>query len=588
MANYKVIFRPANKEIETDGTKTILELARSLDLEIKSLCGGMGQCRQCKVNIEGMGEVLACQTRPDKDLKVNISVQEKQSAGKFASFNYLQKISQIVPFTYKIYLELNPPSLDDNQDDLSRLKKHLLQKNIDVHILLKVLRKLSDVLRKSDWKATVTVATGRRDEIIEIEPGKIESNFGLAIDVGTTTVAVALINLLSAEVIDVENGYNKQVSFGEDVLSRIAYAQNGGLHELNSKIIETLNELIKKLLARNNINIKELTSAVVSGNTVMLHLLLQVNPSYIRVEPYIPTANHFPALQASELGLAMDEYAKIYCVPGVSSYVGGDVVSDIIASDMHKKENLCLLIDLGTNGEIVLGNKDWMLSCSCSAGPAFEGVGIEKGMVAADGAIESVNIESQNLNFKTIGNGAPKGICGSGMIDLLAVLFRERIIDRAGELNPQESRVTAEAGEKKFFITDQIWIKENEIRNLIRSKAAVFSGCKTLLDSVEKNFSDVGEILVAGGLGNYLNIENAVAIGMLPDIDRSKFKFIGNSSLSGAHSILLSKEKRDESISVGKKVSYLELSANSKFMDEFTSALFIPHTNLDLFPSLKK
>jgi uncharacterized 2Fe-2S/4Fe-4S cluster protein (DUF4445 family) len=450
------------------------------------------------------------------------------------------------------------------------------------------LKKLPAVLRKANWKVTVTVAFGSKNEITEIEPGKVEQNFGIAIDIGTTTVAAALVDLASGKVIDSETEYNRQIPLGEDVLSRITYAQNGGLAELNKKIIETINSLSGKLLSRNSFDKQEVSSAIIAGNTIMTHLFLELDPEYIRVEPYIPIANHLPSINASDLGLEMDDYAKIYCVPGVSSYVGGDVVADIIACSMHKKDNLCLLIDLGTNGELVLGNKDWMLSCSCSAGPAFEGIGIEKGMRAAEGAVENISISGKKINFKVIGGVEPKGICGSGMIDLLSEMLNENIIDRAGDFNSVDERVKIDAGIKKFYIAKEVWVTEADIKNLIRTKAAIFAGCRTLLGSVDKDFKDIDEIFIAGGLGSSLDVEKAVQIGLLPDIDRKKFKFIGNGALAGAHAVLLSKQKRNESVALGKKISYLELSTENKFMDEFTSALFIPHTNLDLFPSVKK
>jgi len=586
---HKVIFKPSNKEIYTEDNETLLELARLLDLKIDSACGGMGSCGKCVVNIRGKGKVLACQYHPDSDLVVELPIRESLGKGKFAFSKFLQDIKQIEPFTKKIYLELEPPTLQDNEDDLSRLKRFLKEKQgIDAHISFKVLRKLPAVLRKSNWKVTVTVASGAKNEIIEVEPGKVEQNFGLAIDIGTTTVAVALVDLLTGKVIDSETDYNKQIPLGEDVLSRINYAQNGGLEELNKKVIETINPLILTILQRTGFDKREVSSAVVAGNTVMTHLFLKLDPEYIRIEPYIPIANHLPSISASDVGLQMDDYAKIHCVPGVSSYVGGDVVADIIASGMNKKQKLCLLIDLGTNGEIVLGNKDWMLSCSCSAGPAFEGIGIEKGMRAVDGAIESLTISDTKIKYKLIGGETAKGICGSGMIDLLAELLKEKIIDRAGEFNSENELVKVEAGTKKFVITKDVWVNDSDVKNIIRTKAAIFAGCRTLLASVDKTFEDVDEIFIAGGLGNYLDVEKAVQIGLLPDVSRKKFKFIGNGALAGAHAILLSKEKRDESINISKKMAYLELSTENKFMDEFTSALFIPHTNLDLFPSVRK
>jgi uncharacterized 2Fe-2S/4Fe-4S cluster protein (DUF4445 family) len=586
---YKIIFKPSDLEIESDGNKSLLQLAHELNLKINSACGGMGQCGKCLIKTDKKGEVLACQTFPSEDMIIELSdFNEANSKGKFAFVNFIPKPEEISAVSSKIYLEIAKPTLEDNSDDLSRLQRFLLKNGIsNAHINLNVLRKLAKTLRDADWKITVAFSHYPRDEIIEIESGKVDQNYGLAIDIGTTTVAAALIDLKNGKVVDFENDYNGQISLGEDVLSRINYAKNGGLDELNKRIIETINELINRILERKHCNREDITSAVISGNTTMEHLFLKLNPEYIRIEPYIPVANHAPSIRAADLGINISSCAKVYCVPGASSYVGGDVISDIIASDMHKKEHLCLLIDLGTNGEIVLGNRDWMLSCSCSAGPAFEGIGIEKGMAAKQGAIEDISISGSNTNFKLVSGTEPLGICGSGLIDLMAELHREKVLDRAGDFPMQDSRINGDESGKKFHITENIWITESEIKNLIRTKAAVFAGCKTLLESVDKSFQDVNEIIVAGGLGNYLNIDNAIKIGLLPDVARDKFKFIGNGSLAGAHAMIISKTKRDEAIEVSKKMSYLELSTENKFMDEFTSALFIPHTNIDLFPSAK-
>ncbi|MEW6069964.1 MAG: ASKHA domain-containing protein, partial [Candidatus Thermoplasmatota archaeon] len=417
--------------------------------------------------------------------------------------------------------------------------------------------------------------------------------------IGTTTVVATLIDLNEGKIIDTASDYNKQIICGADVISRIDYAEEEkhGLKKLNSLVIETINYLIKELIANNNIRREEISYIVTAGNTTMTHLLLNLSPSYIKREPYIPTANLIKEIKAQEIGVELPN-AYLYCTPGRSAYVGGDITADILASGMHKQEALSMLIDVGTNGEVVLGNKDWLVACSCSAGPAFEGGEVDYGTRAVKGAIEKVRITTQlEVEYSVIGGVKPIGICGSGLIDLLGELFRCGIIDKSGRIKDLDIKRIREGKEGKEFVV--VWskatkigkdlvISEADIRNIVRTKAAIYAATSLLLKTMGYEIEDLSQIFIAGAFGNYLDARKSILTGILPDVSVEKLKFIGNGALTGAQLILLSKEKKKEAEEIFRKITYIDLSTNPKFFEEFTSALFLPHTNLELFPSVKK
>jgi uncharacterized 2Fe-2S/4Fe-4S cluster protein (DUF4445 family) len=372
------------------------------------------------------------------------------------------------------------------------------------------------------------------------------------------------------------------------------------LKRLNSLVVKTINSLIEELLGKeNNDNIgkDEIGLIVVAGNTTMMHLLLSVPPGSIKREPYIPTVNLLQPVRARDLGVEAHN-AYLYCIPGRSAYVGGDITADILVSDMHREEGLSLLIDVGTNGEVVLGNREWLVGCSCSAGPAFEGGEVEFGTRAVRGAIEKVHVTPDfNVEYSVIGNVKPIGICGSGLIDLLGDLFRCGIIDKNGSMKDLDNGRTRAGNEGKEFVvafaeeTDigkDIVITEADLKNIIRTKAAIYAAASLLLKTVGYKTEDLTQIFIAGGFGNYLDARKSIMTGILPDVEIEKLKFIGNGALAGAQLVLQSKEKRREAEDIFRKITYIDLSTNPKFFEEFTSALFLPHTDLELFPSVKK
>jgi uncharacterized 2Fe-2S/4Fe-4S cluster protein (DUF4445 family) len=633
MKNYSVVFIPDNLKVDVEAGTNLLEAARQAGIHVKSTCGGKGTCGKCTVKvIEGKvsggqgnipqtlreeGFILACTASVESDLKVEIPMEfrlhehqvllddHSRNRGVLAEgkLDILGDYS-LDPLAQKFYVELSPPTLMENASDYARLITEL-KKHVPVDLLNisnNVLKTLPDVLRTGDWKVTVTMAFYEgRGEIVRVTPGKdYFPAYGVAADIGTTTVVVALINLTTGEVLAKQGTYNRQADYGDDVISRIIYADEcKGLEKLQKVVIGTVNELLDRIFAEYHVSMEEIPVMVVAGNTTMTQLFLGINPKYIRLEPYIPTANDYPVVKAKEIGLNINPQGLVFNLPSVASYVGGDIVSGALMAEMDKREELTLFIDIGTNGEMVLGNKDWLMCCACSAGPAFEGGGITFGMRAMPGAIEQVYIDKKTfeVTYKTVGDKAPIGICGSGLIDCLAKLRAAGIIDRSGKMQDVETpRIRRRDDGPEFIlafkeesgINKDVVITESDIKNLIRAKGAIFAGVRIMLSMADLPIEAIDQILIAGGFGNYLNIPDSIRIGLLPDLPQEKFDFIGNSSLKGAHLVLLSRKALGYVGDLARSMTYLELSLGNAFMDEYVSALFLPHTDLSLFPSVKE
>ena len=634
-----MIFLPENKSIVVNKETTILEAAQKAGVHINNVCGGVGSCGKCKVIVKKgrvqarpsplltneeikKGYLLACQARvlddveleipeesmlgdtqiltatmPEKDMFKYGRIEEETIVAELSKAPFLHE-----PLVKKVYLKLPHPTLQDNLSDLERLLREVQSKQNVSHleITLPVTRMLARIIRKKNWEVTVTLAKRENSyEIIQIEPGDASGyNYSLALDIGTTTVVVQLIDLAKGKIIDTIGDYNRQAAFGEDVISRIIYAcEQNGLEDLHKAVVKNINDLIKELARRNNFNQSNITSLLCAGNTTMAHLLFKLEPCHIRRDPYIPTATSYPDITAKEIGININPEAPIYCMPGVSSYVGGDITAGVLSCEMSKKEEISMLIDIGTNGEIALGNKDWLVCCSASAGPAFEGSGIKYGMRATKGAIQRVKINSEyDVEYFTIGDWKPRGICGSGLIDCLAEMLRARIINRSGKIqeNAKNPRLRKMNEGMEFILVyknetgldSDITISESEIAHLIRSKAAVYTGASILIRQAGLSFDNIDRLYIAGGFGNYLDIEKSIFIGLLPDLPVDRFEFIGNSSLSGARQSLLSTRDFFNAKGIAQKMTYVELSVEPLFMDEYVSAMFLPHTHAELFPSV--
>jgi len=641
MDKYKVTFYPDNKSVEVPQGKTILQAAISAGVYINSSCGGDGVCGRCKVilkkgpvftqpagrislNERQQGVYLACLTTMRGDIEVEIPPESRLDLEKASSqeadlrlkgfYSDSEEIetSAVVqgeeiflhsPLATKLYLELPVPNLNDKISDLERLYRQIRTIR-DIPVMqtgLANIRRLGELLRAADWKVTVTL--GKRNEtteIVLIEPGDTsQENFGLCFDIGTTTISGQLVDLNSKKVLGTRATYNKQASFGSDIITRIVYAkQEDGLEQLHHAVVDGINNMIKDLAQEHGIDLNDVNCILCAGNTTMVHLLLRVDPTYIRREPYVPTANFVPTVRAAEAGIKINPRGLLSCIPGVSSYVGGDVTAGVLSCGLDQEEELCLLIDIGTNGEIVLGNKEFMISAAASAGPAFEGSGVSCGMRASKGAIQKVKIASQGceVSLNTIGEVKPRGICGSGYIDIISQMLLTGLIDKDGKIKTGSSRrIRGNESGNEFVLafkeepdsTRDIVITEADIENIKRAKAAIYSAANILIMHMGFGFQDIKKIFIAGGFGNYLDIDNAIRIGLLPDVERKRFIFVGNSSLAGAREVLFSYEAMKNAENIARKITYFELSVEQGYMDEYMAALFFPHTDLSLFPSIK-
>ncbi|OQY45582.1 MAG: hypothetical protein B6240_08590 [Desulfobacteraceae bacterium 4572_87] len=622
MSDHTIRFLPADQSVQVADGTSIAEAAQQADVFITNLCGGEGVCGKCRVQVtkgrapaeehaKGFfsqdqimkGYVLACQTRIHDDLEIIIPAESRVDASKIMTGGESQTTAEMKlnPLVKKLYLSLAAPTMEDNVPDLERIAREL-RKELGWHtfdIPLDCLQTLSTKLRENDWKVTITVAGhGENYRILKIEPfDTAQSHYGLAIDVGTTTVVAQLLDLNTGETLDVEGCHNKQASFGEDVISRVIFAcGKGGLDPVQQAVVKNINTLIARLVKKRGISREEIDVIVAAGNTTMSHLLLGLTPCSIRLDPYVPTTDEFPQIRASEIGIRINPRGILEVMPCVASYVGGDIVAGVLSSGLSENEEVKCLIDIGTNGEIAIGNQDWLVCCSASAGPAFEGGGTRCGMRATDGAIEKVFIEDGELRYETIGGKKPRGICGSGLIDCIYELVRNNIIGQDGKFHRQreDARLGVEDGIPEYIIAyahetetaAHVVITESDIDNLIKSKGAVFAAIKSLMDYIGLGFDTIETLYVAGGFGSFLNIPKSVAIGLLPDIPLEKIKFIGNSSLTGARTCLLSAEAFESCLNISRSMTNIELSTHQPFTDEYIAALFLPHTNGKLFPSV--
>ncbi|MBU2534788.1 MAG: DUF4445 domain-containing protein [Chloroflexi bacterium] len=631
----KVHFNPDNAEIVVDQGENLLQAAIAAGVRIYASCGGAGTCGTCKVQIE-KGEVettrtdkvsdeefskgirQACQSRVLSDLSVYVPVESRLEKAVLAREQ--KQVSEVlatgwrfVPPLSKYFVELSPPTLDDNTSDLSRLLRglrqryHLSNLSIDFH----VVQKLAKTLRDGDWKATITTLVTavkpragdrRRPRVINIEAGDTrDKHYSLAFDIGTTTVCGQLLDLNRGQVIAGSMAYNGQISYGEDVITRIAYCQKaGGLKKLQQAVVATINDVIGELQAQSKVEAERISHIMAAGNTTMTQILLGLNPQHIRLTPYTPVANFFPPVPANSLGLKVGDHAYLYTFPAVASYVGGDIVSGIVGSGVHQRKALTFFMDIGTNGEIVIGNSDWMVTASCSAGPAFEGGGIKHGIIAAEGAIEDVKINPTNFEPEvgTIGNVKPKGICGSGLINTVAELLETGIIGQNGKYNRDlpTKRVRPGADGYEYVLVraretqtgSDIVITEVDIDNLMRAKAAMYAGCQTLSKSVGIDCCNFDQAIIAGAFGSNIDVKRAITIGLLPELPEDRFVFIGNGSLLGARLTSFSTDLLDDARRVAQMMTNLELSENVDFMNNYVAALFLPHTNTKEFPMVSK
>jgi len=631
-------FLPDNVKIEAEEGDNLLSAAAAAGVYIHAHCGGDGVCGKCKVKIEqgtvitdlasklkkkehDQGLRLACKSTIDTDIVVRIpetvtadgkALKRKPKTTRSISARSLETLIgtwQVDPPVEKRFLKLKPPSLEDNVSDFQRLMRAIKKSCHDCkepsYDHPELLQELPFTLREANWEVTIILLRGRLaeepDRIIAVEAGDTSKAFyGLAVDIGTTTVCGVLIDLNTGKVVAEASEYNAQIGYGEDVISRIVYSQRpGGLKALQAKVVYTINNVIETVCKKVFISPSDISYIMAAGNTIMSHLLLGLNPKFIRESPYTPVCSRFPLTRAAVLNITAHPSVRLFLYPNVASYVGGDITAGVHACQMHKSPAVTLFIDIGTNGEIVVGNQDWMVCAACSAGPAFEGGGIRHGMRASSGAIENFHIHPETLDpmIITIDLSKPRGICGSGLISIVAELLEAGVINQRGKFKRSRQHPRIREGEdgyeyvlawsKDSMIGEDIVITEVDLDNLIRAKGAMYAGYLTLLESVGMTFTDLERIILAGNFGAYIDLERAIIIGLLPDIDRERFYYLGNGSLLGAQISLTDNQRFRERTQVSGLMTNVELSESPQFMNHYMAALFLPHTDMSLFPSVQ-
>ncbi len=619
--------------------ENLLEVAQKTNVAIDAPCGGNGACGKCKVKLVGgelespkthhitdeeyaQGWRLSCVSKVTADVEVlvpdiasayrsRMKVADLDSAEELHIFEKTKADVMEAGIEFKNDLEvmivaMEAPSLDNTMPDNERLIWALKDAGSasDVSITYIALKKLAETLRKSSFEVQCVIQrVGDKIEVLDVIPaGEAAKVCGLAVDIGTTSVAALIIDMQNGEILAKASTGNAQIRYGADVINRIIEQQkDGGRKKLQDAIVEeTLNPLIGEMCRSAKISPKQVYRMCVAGNTTMNHLLLGVDADPVRMEPFIPTFFETDSLVAQDLGLNIYPRARIIMAPNIGSYVGGDITAGTLASTIWNSEEMSLFIDLGTNGELVFGNAEFMMSCACSAGPAFEGGDISCGMRATDGAIEACEIDRETMvpTFKIVGDAGqkPVGICGSGIIDIISELFRCGIISPKGKFIREGERIRHDeygmgsyvlAFKEEAASVKDIELTEVDIDNFIRAKGAIFSAIRVMLQSLDFDVSMIDRVLVAGGIGSGINMKNAVSIGMFPDIELEKFLYIGNSSLSGAYTMLYSVSAEEKVAEVAHNMTYLELSNEPTYMDEFVACCFLPHTDAGLFPSLE-
>jgi uncharacterized 2Fe-2S/4Fe-4S cluster protein (DUF4445 family) len=668
----KIIFQPSGRRGEVSKGLTIIEASRQLGVDIETLCGEKRVCGKCKVRIEeGLfekygidsstshvsgwqkeeekfinaeqrkaGYRLGCCAKIEGDLL--IFVPEESRAGKQVVSKAARDIHiEWNPAVKYYYVEVSEPTFESPTADLERILDELNKKHglTDLDIDYLTVQRLPSQLRQGKWKLTVAIWMDK--EIIRVLPGKAEDYYGMAIDVGTTTVAAYLCNLATMEVIDTVSMMNPQCKYGEDVMSRITYhmMHQDGLTKMNNDIIEGLNSLVTQACeatyppkkkkgdekqqagAGNEISDKEedkrylcltqddIIDATIVGNTAMHHILLKLNPEYVGVAPFPPVIHKSMDIKARDLGIQINESAYVHVLPNEAGFVGADNVGVLIAEEPYKKDEIQLIIDIGTNGELVLGNREKLISSSCATGPAFEGAQLAFGMRAAPGAIERVKIdpETHEVDYKVIGRVAwksyskldemqTKGICGSGILDILAELYRSRVILKSGRFNPTQKsrrhRINSDNNQPEFVIAwaeessigKDIVITQKDVRQIQLAKGALYCGCKLMMRRMA--IDKVDRVKIAGAFGTHVDREKALIMGLFPDCEIDKIVSIGNAAGDGARAALLNRDKREEANWVSRNVEYIELTVEKDFQHQFMEAMQIPHMK-DHFPHLK-
>ncbi|MDR2659743.1 MAG: ASKHA domain-containing protein [Spirochaetaceae bacterium] len=641
MSNYTLNFKIEGGDpvsVKCLSNETILDTAKRAGVVIDAPCGGNGTCGKCRIKIlsgKSTGEKsklitdadysdgwrLACGSKPDSDLELflpataqafqsRIRVTDFSGTREKAAFESLRVSLKELGFENdygieKVAVEMTEPTLEDAMADRERLENALIEKTgvSAVQFSLFALRRMPYSLRKDGFKAVCVLRReGETCTALDVLAGDDSAQdsplYGLAIDIGTTTVSILLVNLKTGDPVTAASGGNAQIRYGADVINRIIESTKpGGLERLQKAIInECLTPLIRRVCINAGIEPEQIYRVTIAGNTTMTHFAIGVPGEFIRLEPYVPAFFKTDPLCACEIGLPVNTGAQVIFAPSIGSYVGGDITAGVFSSMIYNKDTLSLFIDLGTNGELVFGGKEFLMSCACSAGPAFEGGEISCGMRATNGAVEACEIDKETMEpkLRIIGNAGEKaaGLCGSGLIDIIGELFRCGIINAKGKFNVEGKRIVKDDyGGKSYIVAfaadsatgRDIMLTESDIDNFIRAKGAIFSAIRTMLATVDMPQEAIDDVYIAGGIGSGIDIGHAILIGMLPNLPVEKFHYLGNTSLSGAYGMLISDKAVEQVKNCANSMTYLELSSHPSYMDEFVAACFLPHTDASLF-----
>jgi uncharacterized 2Fe-2S/4Fe-4S cluster protein (DUF4445 family) len=610
-----VVFEPEGKRIETSLGNTVFQVAEEAGIGIRSECGGEGLCGKCRViikNSEAVSEAteaerkqllqpeidsgyrLACQTRIFRNVAVMIPPESRLESRKIQVLGLERKV-KLSPYVKKFHLALPKPTLSDIRPDLERILDALSQQNQNVGSLeidYEILKKLPNIFRDANWDVTVTVWNDHR--IIAVELGDTSTDlYGFAVDIGTSKIAGHLVDLTSGKTVAIGAIENPQIIHGEDVMTRITFAavDNANLETLQKLAVDSVNKVLHQACTKAMVDPGRVYYLTVVGNTAMHHFFLGIQPKYIALSPFTPAIKRQINVAAKELKIGINPRGLITFLPIIAGFVGADAVADLLATGMYESDELSLLIDIGTNTEVFVGDKDDILCCSCASGPAFEGAHITHGMKAVTGAIERVRISSDlDVEYETIGGVKPKGLCGSAVIDVVAEILKRGMINSEGRFNPQMKirRLRKKGGKREFIVAwgyetatgKEITVKQKDIRQIQLAKAAIYTGCSILLKTKKLRGKDLDRVFIAGAFGNYIKPENAKFIGLVPDVPTHKIRFVGNTAVTGAKMALISKNMREKIDLISKKVRYLELANDPAFNQEFIKALSFPRRRI--------
>ena len=625
--------------IDANPGEKLLDVARKANVAIDAPCSGNGVCGKCRVRLASgsldapinrhitseeykAGWRLACLAVVTGDAEIEVpdiasayrsrmKMADLSSPEEIAIFENLKSQLEQAGITFGsdlsfLPLELSEPTLEDTMPDNERLLRAVeAATGVDESAIMlpySVLKDLAWVLRESEFKVKCVISRDQNRILIRdvLPQSNTDPMVGFALDLGTTSLAGVLVDLESGKILAKASGGNGQIRYGADVINRIIESDKvGGRKRLQDAVVkESIIPMLASMYRSAGINPRRIYRMVLAGNTTMNHLLLGLHADPIRMEPFVPSFFRTDYLYVRDIGLKMNPLAELIVAPNIGSYVGGDITAGALVSMIWNNPEMSLFIDLGTNGELVFGNSEFQMSCACSAGPAFEGGDISCGMRATDGAIEACSIDKKTMEptLTVVGNTAPAGICGSGIIDIIAELFRCGMINGKGKFVCEGERILHDEHDMGSYVlawqkdtggVKDVVINEVDIDNFIRAKGAIFSATQTMLGSLGFDASVIERVYVAGGIGSGINMRNAVTIGMFPDIPLEHFHYIGNSSQAGAYAMLLSSQAREKVFELGRSMTYLELSNEPGYMDEFVAACFLPHTDASLFPSVE-